>query len=354
MQRSHLAAVLLACGVLGVVLVVQRSGERDPRVVLPVFAPRTTLILCCDAVQHLKLDSALRYGTGLLWAHEGVSEEDMTQCKALFKRSVVLKGGLLQLFDRFSADDDLVVFDTNVHGPTSTFVMHTLLKRHVRLELHTVVVKPVGTTLGSDSSRVAIMKKQHKAFKALVKRLKADGKIEAGFGYHPERMAARWRAIERSLDGMPGELKTSAKCIDWGSNAGFFSVKLAERFREGWVMGVEGEAVAEYADARRTHLEMAEKAGVDKNTHICNTKVSGAEFEKISDKWQLDVQLSLSVFHWFKIKNHEDFLEKLGFHLAEATSENHFCCFFVSRQFDFSFFSASYFSRAARGASVWR
>ncbi len=329
MERKPLVATLLFGAVVAAWLLLRGGSGGRSEVVLPTFAPRTVVVLCCEAVASMHLEAELARGTGLLWAHEHVESGELEACKKLFARPVVIRGELESLFDRFSAVDDLVVFDTNVKQPTSTFVMHTLLAKGVRLELRTVVVMPVMPNTAEDGERVALMGKEHARFKLLVKQLKRHGKIEAGFGYHPERMAARWKAIERSLDVVPGEFDTSAYCVDWGSNAGFFSVKLAQRFPGGWVMGVEGEAVAEYAEARKTHLEMATKAGVLQNTVICNTKVSGKEFEMITDKWQFDVQLSLSVFHWFKMTDHEDFLEKLGFHLAEATGDDAFClvCF---------------------------
>ena len=105
---------------------------------------------------------------------------------------------------------------------------------------------------------------------------------------------------------------------DWGSNAGYFSIKLAQFFAGSTVLAVEGEAYQEYNKARKMHEKRAREAGVWGKTLSCNTKISGEEFRAIAKRGQFDVQLTLSVFHWLSISDHEHFLEMLGWNLAAA------------------------------------
>lgn len=56
------------------------------------------------------------------------------------------------------------------------------------------------------------------------------------------------------------------------------------------------------------------------NNELCNSKVTGDEFEllRLGRSWHWDVQLSLSVMHWLDYTTHESFLRKLGWLLYGA------------------------------------
>lgn len=280
------------------------------------------LILCCEELERISFE----YGQPVvIWRHENLSDAEVDRCKAASKSDDVnvVEGPLWELLAKFEARERLVIVETDIRGPSSTYVVNVALPLNVAVRFVEVVTMPRSASTTEDAPRVAAQLAEHKRFKTrILPQLRKRNLIPAGFGYHPERMAARWNAMHRSLASKSLPRGQDLRCVDWGSNAGFFSVQLAKTLAPTGVVvvGVEGEAVAEYRNARKTHLEMAQKEGVEKNTAICNAQVHGPEFEQIAERWQFDVQLSLSVFHWFDASDHQDFLSKLGFHLASSSS----------------------------------
>ncbi len=146
----------------------------------------------------------------------------------------------------------------------------------------------------------------------------ADYLREKGWGYHPERMEPRWRAFGRSLRTQQPHPRAGALCVDWGSNEGYFSVKLGGLYANAKVLSVEAE-VDEYGGVRAKHLASAEREGVRNNVQ-CRSQVHGREFERTLGTfgWCWDVQLSLSVMHWFEYTDHDSFLWRLGWLLLSA------------------------------------
>ncbi len=105
--------------------------------------------------------------------------------------------------------------------------------------------------------------------------------------------------------------------VDWGSNEGFFSMRLGSAFRDARVLSVEAD-VDEYTSVSRKHRDAMAAQGVHNNVQ-CNHQVNGAEFERVVRAGQCwDVQLALSVMHWFEYTDHDSFLERLGFLLMGA------------------------------------
>lgn len=107
--------------------------------------------------------------------------------------------------------------------------------------------------------------------------------------------------------------------VDYGSNYGYFSLQLAQKFPAGSVFSLEGEAWKEYNGAAEFHVKKMQELSIT-NNYLCRTLVAPATFEELHKAGQVyDYQLSLSVFHWFVPMNTRDvFEESLSNHILNA------------------------------------
>eukprot|EP01102_Stenamoeba_stenopodia_P007805 TRINITY_DN2205_c0_g1_i1.p1 TRINITY_DN2205_c0_g1~~TRINITY_DN2205_c0_g1_i1.p1 ORF type:complete len:489 (-),score=152.84 TRINITY_DN2205_c0_g1_i1:67-1533(-) len=159
------------------------------------------------------------------------------------------------------------------------------------------------------------------------KELKEKGIIneKESYGYHPIRNLPRWMMIARELDGdlkeNPDLLKKPAEemtMVDYGSNYGYFSVHLAQKFPNGKMVSLEGEATTEYKSAATVHKEKLQELGVN-NNYICRTRTQPHAFTALKNSHQVYAyQLCLSVFHWFNMPTKESFEEALYNHLMNS------------------------------------
>lgn len=124
----------------------------------------------------------------------------------------------------------LVLVDSNTHAPLSTFVAHSVLPLSSSLEVRTVDVEPRGPVdSAGELRRLSLLAGAFARLPTLTKQVEAAGFLrEQGWGYHPERMEPRWRAIARSLRTMQPKPRAAAYAVDWGSNEGYFSVRLGQ------------------------------------------------------------------------------------------------------------------------------
>ncbi|KAK5579812.1 hypothetical protein RB653_009499 [Dictyostelium firmibasis] len=137
-------------------------------------------------------------------------------------------------------------------------------------------------------------------------------------GYHPYRNLPRWRMIERELNLDDRDVKDS-KMADYGSNQGFFSIQLAQKFPDATVFSFEGEAMNEYKSAASIHEGKIQDLGL-KNNYLCKTRILPSMFEQLSQQHHhlYEYQFCLSIFHWFDMKTQQDFEDTLSNHLMSS------------------------------------
>jgi len=100
--------------------------------------------------------------------------------------------------------------------------------------------------------------------------------------------ASRWELIGSHITG------TEFVLVDWGSDAGWFSIKTAHEFPKATVVSVEA-GIMSYGEGIRTHNEKLNSQGITNNI-LVNTIFGPDTFEGLR-KMPSDYQLVLSVFH---------------------------------------------------------
>lgn len=175
--------------------------------------------------------------------------------------------------------------------------------------------------------RSANWNKEYTNFAEAEKELKEKALIneKESYGYHPGRNPPRWsmidRELERDIQANPDLLKKPAEemtFVDYGSNYGYFSVHLAQKFPNGKMVSLEGEATTEYKSAATVHKEKLQELDV-KNNYICRTRTQPVAFASLKNSNQVYAyQFCLSVFHWFNMPTKEAFEEALYNHLMNA------------------------------------
>ncbi|KAN0023658.1 hypothetical protein ACTFIV_008045 [Dictyostelium citrinum] len=137
-------------------------------------------------------------------------------------------------------------------------------------------------------------------------------------GYHPYRNLPRWRMIERELN-LDNREVSGSKMADYGSNQGFFSIQLAQKFPEATVFSFEGEAMNEYKSAASIHENKINELGL-KNNYLCKTRILPSMFEQLAQQHQhlYEYQFCLSIFHWFDMKTQQQFEDTLSNHLISS------------------------------------
>ncbi|KAM9993903.1 hypothetical protein ACTFIZ_011860 [Dictyostelium cf. discoideum] len=137
-------------------------------------------------------------------------------------------------------------------------------------------------------------------------------------GYHPYRNLPRWRMIERELN-LDNRQVAGSKMADYGSNQGFFSIQLAQKFPEATVFSFEGEAMNEYKSAASIHENKIKELDL-KNNYLCKTRILPSMFEQLTQQYNhlYEYQFCLSIFHWFDMKTQQHFEDTLSNHLISS------------------------------------
>eukprot|EP00997_Jenningsia_sp_PLL12_P005954 NODE_2495_length_916_cov_89.627451_g2050_i0.p1 GENE.NODE_2495_length_916_cov_89.627451_g2050_i0~~NODE_2495_length_916_cov_89.627451_g2050_i0.p1 ORF type:complete len:277 (-),score=61.73 NODE_2495_length_916_cov_89.627451_g2050_i0:58-888(-) len=147
------------------------------------------------------------------------------------------------------------------------------------------------------------------------------------FGYMPKRNLPRWRLI---LEGILKRHSTSERLaiIDYGSNAGFFSLALASTFPRSLIVSVDimschvhdiiGNQGGMQVMAPRMHREKIHRLGVVNNV-MCDSRLTPFTFSQLYKlELRLHYQLSLSVLHWLDIRGQSAFFKAFAHHIAAA------------------------------------
>lgn len=325
--RSKIVVVLGIIGFLVWVWTAKMGGTKGE--ILQRREAETGLavvVVDCEALDERLIERGER-GLAIVWDAGGKGCKKRRLERIGFKDVNVFSGpSLLGLWKHvvLLMDDQVshvIVVDDSVTAPLSAFVANIVVPiTGPRLSFRVSSAKmPRALSVKEDEARVRRMKQSFSKLPALITSIKEEGYMqEAGWGYHPERMEPRWRAIWRSLamDGLHGNPKKAMMMVDWGSNEGYFSVKLGGFFRESSVFSVEAE-VDEYRGVREKHRQSAAREGVSNNV-LCAHATSGKEFANLAKLGVWDIQLSLSVMHWFTYTSHESFLSHLGWLLLGA------------------------------------
>lgn len=154
------------------------------------------------------------------------------------------------------------------------------------------------------------------------------------WGYNKERNVARWDAIRRSIDsdferqdndGTPqGKSKKGQRfvLVDYGSDAGYFSVNAAFTFKRKNIFvvsvemgGVGGEIwlkPGQKKDVLAVQEAQAAAHAVEQNMMICQTRMHQKMFFQLVERGESHrYQLVLSVFHWFDLPTRKHFEEAI-------------------------------------------
>lgn len=110
------------------------------------------------------------------------------------------------------------------------------------------------------------------------------------WGYRkPESYLPAWNAMQEHFD------RSKFVLVDWGSDAGWYSIKIAERFPESTVISVDAGTMLGSESIELHHKNMNE-LGIQNN--ILVNCFFGAETFRQLRKSPPDYQLVLNVFHW--------------------------------------------------------
>ena len=152
--------------------------------------------------------------------------------------------------------------------------------------------------------------------------------FNTSFGYQPERNIPRWRVISDEIvkDGHAAAARISL--IDYGSNAGWFSLCFAATFPRGMVVSVDimscrkpdilGNRGGMQAMAPRLHKLKGGQYGITNNI-LCDSKITGWSFGELRRSGTVfDYQLSLSVLHWLHMKGQRAFFTAFANHVSVA------------------------------------
>eukprot|EP00771_Trimastix_marina_P002140 gnl/Trimastix_PCT/3254.p1 GENE.gnl/Trimastix_PCT/3254~~gnl/Trimastix_PCT/3254.p1 ORF type:complete len:402 (+),score=125.74 gnl/Trimastix_PCT/3254:255-1460(+) len=138
------------------------------------------------------------------------------------------------------------------------------------------------------------------------------------FGYHPFRNRPRWLLIaDELLSPEMKHLRHSA--VDYGSNMGYFSLKMVPHC--GLVISNEGERNDQYEGSINVHRGRLAKmsAELQPRNLICVTTFNETMFDALHEVHVMfDVQLSLSVFHWLNLPTRALFEKALSAHLSNG------------------------------------
>jgi len=130
-------------------------------------------------------------------------------------------------------------------------------------------------------------------------------------GYQPYRNYERWNPMRDFLNSHNIRPETA---IDFGSNTGFFSMKLASCFdTQIFAFDTNEWYKGEYPQSH--HLKVVEELGIREKHRFCQ----GSWHQRMIDElyntnMRLDVQVVLSIFHWLRIKSVEsanEYLKKM-------------------------------------------
>eukprot|EP01102_Stenamoeba_stenopodia_P022037 TRINITY_DN9045_c0_g1_i2.p1 TRINITY_DN9045_c0_g1~~TRINITY_DN9045_c0_g1_i2.p1 ORF type:complete len:416 (-),score=72.63 TRINITY_DN9045_c0_g1_i2:15-1217(-) len=213
----------------------------------------------------------------------------------------------------------IYVVTSDYHILRSQYIFNTIVPSKVELRFRASITKP--------AQRVDGWKHEYQNFVSTEGELKAKQIINTtdSYGYHPIRNLPRWKMIEHEIENdlridpsLKNRDQSELVMVDYGSNHGYFSLQLAQKFPNGIVVSLEGEAVSEYKSAASVHKEKMEELQV-KNNVLCKTRAQPDSFARLFDQKQVfHYQLCLSVFHWFKMPTKEDFEEALYHLLSNA------------------------------------
>ncbi|EGG13770.1 hypothetical protein DFA_11531 [Cavenderia fasciculata] len=196
-----------------------------------------------------------------------------------------------------------IIITSDFHLLRSQYTFQTVFPAQIDLEFYGAET--------SEKMRKTMGTSERALFESSQKDLMNMGIIETDVvGYHPFRNVPRWRMIEREIEldaRMKRDIGKHPLCVDYGSNQGYFSTSLAQKLPHSRIMSLEGEKTQEYKSAATIHQETLDELNI-KNDFICNTTVRPFMFmELVSQNHVYEYQLCLSIFHWFGMKNREEF-----------------------------------------------
>ena len=91
--------------------------------------------------------------------------EELKACEALFTTSIRVSGSILDIWANFQEPEQIVVYDTNIRAPASTFFAYMMLDARVNVQFHSVIIMPRQVVVAEDALRVSSLLNAKKKFK---------------------------------------------------------------------------------------------------------------------------------------------------------------------------------------------
>ena len=138
------------------------------------------------------------------------------------------------------------------------------------------------------------------------------------WGYNAERNPERWRAIGASIkrDVEEGLVEERFTLVDYGADAGYFSISTAHEFPKAFVIAVElgGTGGVIWKTKNKIDVHQIQESQIKAKEiapgaiNLCQTTVRIEHFAQLRELKQFHTyQLVLSVFHWFEMPNRAEF-----------------------------------------------